>query len=216
MITPWAGYLPARMDEFASPYLLRSFGLTTAQSVVCQTSDAVTAAAQVMGFPLVLKTAEGIGHKSHSRGVILSLRELTALLAACADLSARLGPRVIVQTMVEKGGELTFGCVVDPDCAPLVMVSPGGTLVELFDERPCARAPLDATQAETMIRRLKVSRLINGVRGDAPRDMAVDRAPLRPRSPTLAPRPSRSRSRADRRHCLPRDHGDSGTVPIRL
>lgn len=172
-VRPWTGQLPAKMDEFSSLDLLRSFGVSTAQSIICESSDAVTEAAQVLGFPLVLKTAEGIDHKSDSGGVVLNLRDLAALLAAYADLSHRLGPRVIVQTLVEKGIELSFGCVMDPDFGPLVMVSPGGTLVELFDERQCARAPFDAPQAEAMIRRLRLSRLIDGVRGDAPRDMAA-------------------------------------------
>ena len=105
--------------------------------------------------------------------MILNLRDHAALAAAYANLSARLGPRVIVQQMVEKGVELAFGCVIDPDFGPLVMVSPGGILVDLFDERRCARAPFGPERAEALIRRLKVARLIDGVRGDAPRDMAA-------------------------------------------
>lgn len=172
-VTPWAGQLSANMDEFASLDLLRSFGMTTAQSLICETPDAVTEAALALGFPLVLKTAEGIDHKSDSGGVILDLRDMATLLAAYDNLSRRLGPRVILQNMVEKGVELAFGCVMDPDFGPLVMVAPGGTLVELFDERQSARAPVGVAQAEAMIRRLRVSRLIDGVRGDAPRDMVA-------------------------------------------
>ena len=170
---PWAGQLPARLDEFASLHLLRSFGMTTAHSQICQMPETVAEAARVIGFPLVLKTAEGIDHKSDLGGVILGLCDTSALLAAYADLSNRLGPRVIVQRMVETGIELTFGCVIDPDFGPLVMVSPGGTLVELFDERQCARAPFSRAKAEAMIRRLKISRLIDGVRGEPPRDMGA-------------------------------------------
>jgi hypothetical protein len=36
-VTPCTGELPAKMDEFASLDLLRSFGMTTAQSVICET-----------------------------------------------------------------------------------------------------------------------------------------------------------------------------------
>jgi len=172
-VAPWPGQLRAKLDEFASLELLCGFGMATVQSVVCQTAAAVAEAASTLGFPLVLKTAEGIDHKSDSGGVILNLRDMAGLTTAYADLSRRLGPSVIVQTMVERGIELTFGCVMDPDFGPLVMVSPGGTLVELFDERQCARAPFGDAQAEAMIRRLRVSRLIDGVRGDAPRDMAA-------------------------------------------
>lgn len=172
-VAPFEGQLPAKMDEFASLGLLRDFGMTTAQSRICDTADALAEAARALGFPLVLKTAEGTDHKSDLGGVILGLRDLPALRAAYADLANRLGPRVIVQSMVEKGIELSFGCVMDPDFGPLVMVAPGGTLVELFAERQCARAPFGPAKAEVMIRRLAVARLIDGVRGDAPRDMAA-------------------------------------------
>ncbi|MEZ5797726.1 MAG: acetate--CoA ligase family protein [Paracoccaceae bacterium] len=172
-VAPWTAPLAAPMDEHASLDLLHAFGIDTARSIPCDTPDAVEAAARDLGFPLVLKTAEGIDHKSDIGGVILNLRDTAAVLAAYAGLSARLGPRVLVQTMVEKGVELTFGCVNDPDFGPLIMVSPGGTLVEMFDERACARAPFGPVEAEAMIRRLRIARLIDGARGEARRDMAA-------------------------------------------
>lgn len=169
-----AAPLPAELDEAASLALLRDFGLPTAESRVCASLAAAETAATALGFPLVMKTAEpGIDHKSDVGGVVLNLGDQAALAAAYADLSARLGPRVILQQMAERGIELAFGCVVDPDFGPLVMVSPGGTLVELFDERAFARAPFGPDRAEALIRRLRIARLIDGVRGAAPGDMAT-------------------------------------------
>ncbi|WP_343082459.1 acetate--CoA ligase family protein [Ostreiculturibacter nitratireducens] len=171
-VTKWGARLQAPMDEHAALALLADFGVPAAQGVICTSADALGEAAGTLGFPLVLKTAEpGIDHKSDLGGVILDLNGHDALQAAYADLSSRLGPRVIVQKMVDRGVELAFGCVMDPDFGPLVMVSAGGTLVELFDERQFARAPFGPDRAEALIRRLKVARLIDGVRGDAPRDM---------------------------------------------
>ena len=43
--------------------------------------------------------------------------------------------------------------------------------VEIFDDRRFARAPFGPNRAEALIRGLKVARLIDGVRGDAPGDM---------------------------------------------
>lgn len=171
---PVAEALPACPDEAASLEVLSGFGVPGALSRVCGDAASVTAAGQALGFPVVLKTAEaGIDHKSDLGGVILDLGDAAALGAAYAELSARLGPRVVVQKQATKGVELAFGCVMDPDFGPLVMVAPGGTLVELFDERQFARAPFGPEQAERMIRRLRIARLIDGVRGAAPRDMAA-------------------------------------------
>lgn len=164
--------LGQEMDEFSSLDLLHSFGMETAQSVICDSIETLRSARDRLGFPLVLKTAEvGIDHKSDQGGVILNIRDAETLDAAYADLSRRLGRRVIAQQMAGKGIELAFGCVMDPDFGPLVMVSPGGTLVELFDERECARAPFGTDKAEAMLRRLKVAKLLDGVRGEAPRDI---------------------------------------------
>lgn len=169
---PLAPELPHQLDEVSSLSLLSQFGVPVAQSRICSTPDAVCRAGEEIGYPLVLKTAEiGIDHKSDVGGVVLNLRSEGELAAAYASLSARLGPRVTVQRQASRGIELAFGCVMDPDFGPLVMVSPGGTLVELFDERQFARAPFGPRQAEGMIRRLAVSRLIDGVRGEAPRNM---------------------------------------------
>lgn len=169
---PPAPELPAQCDEVSSLALLSRFGVPVAQSRVCTTADAVIRAGEEIGYPLVLKTAEiGIDHKSDVGGVVLNLRNDDELAAAYASLSARLGPRVTVQRQAIRGIELAFGCVMDPDFGPLVMVAPGGTLVELFDERQFARAPFGPQQAEGMIRRLAVSRLIDGTRGESPRNM---------------------------------------------
>ncbi len=158
--------------EAASLLLLSEYQIPVAQTRVCVEANAVKCAAEELGYPLVLKTAEpGVDHKSDQGGVVLNLVDAASLQAAYNEMSSRLGPQVIVQQQSPKGIELAFGCVDDADFGPLVMVSPGGTLVELFNEREFARAPFGPRKAEAMIRKLTVARLIDGVRGDAPRNM---------------------------------------------
>jgi acetyltransferase len=177
-VPPAAALLP-RLSEVESLSILASYGVPTAESQVCSTPEAVEEAGKKMGFPLVLKTAEaGIDHKSDVGGVVLNIGTTDQLRSAYTALSNRLGPRVTVQQQASRGVELAFGCVVDLDFGPLVMVSPGGTLVELFQERQFRRAPFGPREAEEMIRRLRVSRLIEGVRGEAPRCMKAAAAAL--------------------------------------
>lgn len=171
-VVHWRARLREPMDEASGLAMLAAFGVPAAQSLVCTSAEMLGDASRTLGFPLVMKTAEaGIDHKSDHGGVILNLDDHAALQSAYAELCDRLGPRVIVQPMAERGVELAFGCVMDPDFGPLVMVSAGGTLVELFDDRRFARAPFGPNRAEALIRGLKVARLIDGVRGDAPGDM---------------------------------------------
>jgi succinyl-CoA synthetase beta subunit len=159
------------MDEYASLSLLSDFGVPTVPSVIAEDWVELQVATAEMEYPLVLKTAEkGIEHKSDLNGVLLNLADPEALQAAYRDLRSRLGARVIVQRMSGKGIELAFGCVLDPDFGPLVMVSAGGTLIEYFDDRQFALAPFDERKALRMIESLSVAKLLAGVRGAAPKN----------------------------------------------
>jgi acyl-CoA synthetase (NDP forming) len=160
-----------QMDEHASLSLLSDFGIPAIPSAIAEDSAGLQAAAARLGFPLVLKTAaKGVDHKSDLNGVLLNLADETALTAAYSDLSVRLGPRVIVQAMSGKGIELAFGCIMDPDFGPLVMLSAGGTLIEYFVDRQFALAPFDESEALSMIESLSVAKLLAGVRGSVPKN----------------------------------------------
>jgi acetyltransferase len=159
------------LDEGVSLVLLSAFGVPTIRSEVVERWDALVLAAARIGYPLALKTAGiGIDHKSDCGGVLLGLSDQDALKRAYDDLRGRLGPRVIVQAMADKGVELALGCVSDPDFGPLVMVSAGGALVELFSDRQFALAPFDEHRALQMIERLAIARILDGVRGAAAKD----------------------------------------------
>jgi acetate---CoA ligase (ADP-forming) len=72
--------------------------------------DAAVAAPGRVGWPVALKTAApGVHHKAAVGGVHLGLAGPAQLAAAYADLSARLGPRVVVARMAARGVELALG-----------------------------------------------------------------------------------------------------------
>jgi hypothetical protein len=138
----------------------------------------VLAAAESTGYPVVLKTADpAVTHKSDAGGVLLGLRDRAELARAYADLSARLGPRVLVCQSVPAGPELAVGIARDPDLGPLIVVGAGGVLVELLADRAVALPPVDERTARQMVAGLRAGRLLAGVRGAPPADLgAVVRA----------------------------------------
>jgi acyl-CoA synthetase (NDP forming) len=87
-------------------------------------------------------------------------------------MSARLGPRVVVQHQAS-GVEVALGIVRDPLLGPLVMVAAGGVLVELVADRAVALPPVDRATALELIGRLKVASLLAGYRGSAPADVGA-------------------------------------------
>ncbi len=151
--------------------LIEDFGIPVTRSVAVSDEAAVIAGAASLRYPLVLKTAaQSIAHKSDRGGVVLNLKDALAVKNAYQTLAAALGPEALVQEMVPAGVELAFGCIVDPTFGPLVMVSAGGTLIDLMKDRQIALAPFGPRQALQMIEALGVAPLLDGVRGSAPVD----------------------------------------------
>jgi acetate---CoA ligase (ADP-forming) len=163
----------AALLEFLSEY-----GIVTAAAREASDADGALAAAEAIGYPVVLKTADpAVTHKSDVGGVLLGLAGPAELARAYAGLSARLGPRVLVGQSVPAGPELAVGIARDPDLGPLIVVGAGGVLVELLADRAVALPPVDEPTARQMIAGLRVSRLLAGVRGAPPADLdAVIRA----------------------------------------
>jgi acetate---CoA ligase (ADP-forming) len=163
----WAGRLAQGEPDGADLFgLLRAYGIRAARARPASTAGGALAAATEIGYPVVLKTGEpGIAHKSDAGGVVLGLRDPAALAAAYADLAGRLGPRVLVCETAGPGTELALGITRDPDLGPLVVIGAGGLLVEFLADRAVALPPVDTPQALRLLGRLRVARLLAGVRG---------------------------------------------------
>jgi acetate---CoA ligase (ADP-forming) len=158
--------------------LLADYGIGVARALAAADLDGALAAAEQIGYPVVLKTDEPqIAHKSDVGGVLLGINDAAALSEGYRDLTGRLGRRVLVCQTVPAGPELALGIVTDPQLGPLVVIGAGGVLVELLADRVVAMPPVPAAAAAELVAGLKVSRLLAGVRGMEPSDLdAVTRA----------------------------------------
>lgn len=153
-------------DEREGLELLADFGLPVVPHLGATTLDGALAAAEQLGFPVVLKTAApGIQHKSDVGGVRVGLPERAALAEAYGELAATLGPEVTVANMVSPGVEVALGIVRDPQFGALVLVAAGGVLVEVLEDRRLGMPPLDDARARRLIDRLQMRPLLDGVRG---------------------------------------------------
>ena len=152
--------------------LLGDYGIPTARSEFAESSAGTMEIAERLGWPVVVKTATAIAHKSDQGGVFVGVEDAAALETVYKDLSSRLGPRVLVQEMAPEGVELALGTVLDPQFGPMVMVAAGGVWVEILEDRSFALPPLDRLRAERLLAELSISRLFTGVRGAEPADVA--------------------------------------------
>ncbi len=151
--------------------LLSDYGIPATRARQAAGPGAVLAAADAIGYPVVLKTDEPrIAHKSDVGGVMAGIGGRDALRAAYADMSARLGPRALVCQTAPPGTELALGIARDPALGPLIVVGAGGVLVELLADRVVALPPVDPAAAHRLLAELRVSALLDGVRGAPPAD----------------------------------------------
>ncbi len=152
--------------------LLREYGISVPPTEAAGTRDAALAAADAIGYPVVLKTAEpGIAHKSDVGGVRLGLASRAETARAYDDLASRLGPKVQVSQTAPAGPELALGLVRDPALGPLLVISAGGILIEIFAERVVLLPPVTRPVALEAVRRLRLAPVLAGARGQPAADL---------------------------------------------
>ena len=159
------------LRERESLKLLGSLGFPSVRCEECDNEKDAGTLAEWLGFPVALKTAaDDIHHKSDVEGVVLDLKDATAVRNGYQQLS-RIGSRVVVAQMVEQGVEVAFGMVNDPQFGPIVVVGAGGTLVEVANDKCFALPPFGPSTAQRLLESLAIAPLFRGVRGRAPVDL---------------------------------------------
>lgn len=162
----------SEIDEHMALSMLADFDLPIVHHTVTDALGPTLQAADRMGYPVVLKSAQpGLMHKTDVGGVCLNLQDRLQVEAAYLQLSERLDNRVLVAPMVMGGVELAFGMVRDDQFGPVVMVGAGGIHVELLEDHQFALAPFCDDEAMAMIEATKIARLMRGARNREPCDL---------------------------------------------
>jgi acyl-CoA synthetase (NDP forming) len=163
-----------RFDENDALTLLGDAGLPANAGTIAEGEAPAIAAAEAMGYPVVLKTAKrGLDHKSDRQGIHLSLADKMAVSTAYRDLAKRIDTRVLVAPMIEAHGvEMLLGMVHDAQFGPVVLIGAGGVHVEALADAVYAVPPFGPAEAERLLKRLRVAPLLASRRHRRP--LAVD------------------------------------------
>ena len=162
----------APLTEHDSKLLLCAFGVpVTDETVVANETEAV-AAAEAIGYPVVIKTAEAtVLHKSDVGGIHLRLEDQDAVLDAYRQLADQIGPQALVQEMIDGGTELLLGMKSDPQFGPIILIGLGGIFVEVYKDVVATLPTTDPDRILALLQRLQGYPLLTGTRGRANADL---------------------------------------------
>jgi acyl-CoA synthetase (NDP forming) len=156
--------------------LLACYGIRVWPSVRVDSEDAAVAAAEQLGYPVVLKTtAPWLAHRVDLGSVRLNLESeralRTAYLSMVAQLDEMAGRRLVVQSMAPPGVACVLGAVDDPLFGPVVRFGVGGVASDLLGDHAYRIPPLSMTEARRLVGAPKAAPLLRGYRGADPVDI---------------------------------------------
>lgn len=152
--------------------LLQTHGIGLPRQALASSPADAAAKAKEIGFPVALKLlAAEIVHKTESGAVVLGLKSVEEVESQGKQLLAKApgSAQLLIQKMVQ-GTEIILGARADPQYGPFLMVGLGGILVEVLKDVAIRLLPVSEQEAGEMLKELKGYKVLEGVRGQAPRD----------------------------------------------
>ncbi|PSR14158.1 acetyl CoA synthetase subunit alpha, partial [filamentous cyanobacterium CCP3] len=163
------------LTEADSKAVLAAYGIPVVPTQVAATIEEAIAAADSIGYPVVLKLySHTLTHKTDVGGVQLNLDSSHAVRRAfdriCTSVAEKAGAEhfqgVTVQPMIRVDGyELILGSSQDPQFGPVLLFGTGGQLVEVFQDSAIALPPLNSTLARRLMEQTRIHHALQGVRG---------------------------------------------------
>lgn len=173
------GRARSTINEYDAKRLLASHGVPVPGEQVVGDLSAAQAAAQRIGYPIVLKVvADEIAHKSDYGLVAIGLADRTMLAAAWTRMTETLSrnfpdidTRFIVQRQIPSGIEMFAGAKRDADFGLMFVVGFGGIWIEVNKDFAVRPLPLREGDVEAMLAELRGAAILDGARGRAPADL---------------------------------------------
>ena len=171
--------MKAALLENEARVILESRGVNNVPGEFCKTKEGVFAAAERLGYPVVIKVvSHQVVHKSDVGGVKVNLHDAQELADAYDQMMESIERHVpdaviegvLVTKYIAKAREIIVGALRDPQFGPVVMVGLGGIFTEVFHDTSFGIAPINKREAMRMIKSLKSYPVLEGIRGQKPVD----------------------------------------------
>lgn len=156
--------------EHEAKRVLVEWGVDVPPSRLARSEEEAAAAAEELGFPLVMKVmSPRVLHKTDVGAVALGLQTVDQVRATYADFMERFADAevegVLVEERVKDGVELIIGTKIDQTFGPVILVGPGGIFVEAMMDVVFRMCPTTRDLALGAIGELRYQKLLDGYRG---------------------------------------------------
>ena len=165
------------LSEHQSKAVLSAWGIPTTREELVHGAKEAVAAADAVGYPVVLKACSPyLMHKSEKGCIRFNLTSPRQVQQAYHDITGSVDMEIdgiLVQETIQGQRELTMGLTRDPQFGPCVMLGLGGTATEIFKDSVFRVAPFEPIEALDMIEELRSKAMLGPFRGQERADLST-------------------------------------------
>ncbi|WP_420856366.1 GNAT family N-acetyltransferase [Streptomyces amritsarensis] len=163
------------LGDWDARELLARYGIRVLPTLPAPSADAAVRAAEVLGYPVALKTtASHLRHRADLGGVRLDLTNEAELRRSYEELTDALGKpaelQPVVQAMVPRGVDTVVRSVIDPAAGAVLSFGLAGVASELLGDTAHRLVPATDRDAAALVRSIRAAPLLFGWRGSDPVD----------------------------------------------
>lgn len=171
--------------EHEAKDIMKAYGIPIPAYDTALTADEAVEKSKAIGFPVVLKIlSKDILHKSDAGGVKINLKseeEVRKAFSEIMDNAKKFGKEkgidvdlsrgVFISDFADMGTEIIVGVTKDPQFGHALMTGLGGIFVEVLKDVSFRLIPFTENDAREMLKELKAYKILEGIRGEPPRDI---------------------------------------------
>ncbi len=167
------------LTEVESKKIFGAYGLPVVKTDLATSEEQAVDMAESIGYPVVLKiVSPDILHKSDAGGVKVNIKNEAEVREAYQTILKNAKKYkndanihgIVIQEMAPWGTETIVGSINDPTFGATLMFGLGGIFVEVLKDVTFRVAPISKKEAESMLSEIKSAPILDGTRGESPRD----------------------------------------------
>jgi len=168
----------SKLSAFEVYNILDAYNIPVAPWAIALNADDSIDNCENIGYPVVIKAdAPELIHKSDAGGVVINIKnafEVKDTIEIMTEKFKDKNLKFFIQKFIPGGKELIIGAKSENGLGHLIMFGMGGIYVEVLKDVAFELTPVSYTEANEMVRSIKMFPVINGIRGQ--KSIAIDKA----------------------------------------